>query len=97
MDINKSEFLKILFDFGLMYPLVKTHALIDIWQHIEKKPFEMHKIELTEEDPVFNADLQLHNFLTYLKMIPAHKVKFTNALKSFLVFSDVSVNYSSLS
>lgn len=65
--------------------------LIDVWKDIEKKPFELHKIKIDDEDPVFNFDLQLHNFFTYLKLMNAHKVKFANAMKLFLVYSEVSL------
>lgn len=72
-----------------MFPQAKVNALIDGWRLIEKKPFEFHKIEIRDENPVFNCDLDLHNFFTFLKMLPAHKVKFLAAVDSFIVFSDV--------
>lgn len=87
---------QILFDFQLMYPQSAAMQLIDVWQNIEKKPFELHKIKIDDEDQVFHSDLQLHNFFTYLKLLNAHKVKFLNAVKSFMVYSDLSSFLSSL-
>lgn len=72
-----------------MFPEAKANALVDGWQSIEKKPHEYHKIEIHDENPIFNCDLQLHNFLTFLKMLPTHKVKFVAAVNTFIVFSDV--------
>lgn len=78
-----------LYDFSIMFPEAKANALIDTWQSFEKKPFELHKIEINDADLIFNCDLQLHNFLTFLKMLPLHKVKFKAAVDSFIVVSNV--------
>lgn len=71
-----------------MYPQAKAHALISRWEEIEKMPKE-HAIRLDSEDSIFNCDLELHNFFTFLKLLPAHKVKFVTATKSFIVFCEV--------
>lgn len=80
---------QLLFDFSLMFPEVNDQALIGQWDKIEKKPFEMYQIDINDEDPIFNCDSELHSFFLYLKMLPTHKIKFKNAVKSFMVFSQV--------
>lgn len=75
-----------------MLPQAKANALIEKWGSIEKKPYEFYKIDINDEHPTFNCDLQLHNFLTYMKMLPAHKVKFLAAVNSFIIVSKVKCN-----
>lgn len=72
-----------------MYPDVNDKALIDGWTQIEKKPGEMFAINLTETDAIYHRNLDLYHFFTFLKLIPCHKAKFSNAVKSFMVFSEV--------
>lgn len=72
-----------------MFPSVNQNAFIDGWKKIETKPSEIYKIEIKDNNPMFNRDIDLHRFFLYLKMLPCHKIKFENAVKSFMVFSEV--------
>lgn len=74
-----------------MYTNVHENALIDGWKKIETKPSEIYKIEIKDNKPMYNRDMNVHRFLLFLKMIPCHKVKFENAANSFMVFSEVTL------
>lgn len=80
---------QILFDFKNMFPSAQENALMDKWKWIEKKPFECYKTSIAEEDAILHSNLQLHNFFTFIKLMPAHKIKFKTAVKSFMIYSEV--------
>lgn len=84
-------FLQILHDFHFLYPGAKDLALVEQWERIEKKPQQLHKINVTDNDSIFHCDLQMHDFFAYLKLLSAHKVKFPVAVKSFVISSEVKI------
>lgn len=72
-----------------MYPDIDEHVLANVWNRIQKKPIQTLNINLLSNEPVFNRDADLYHFFTYMKMLPCHKIKFENAARTFMVFSDV--------
>lgn len=76
-----------------MYPDITASALLDVWKEIELKPAEKFKIELKDNAPIFNKDLDVHRFFLFIKMLPCHRIKFESAVKSFMVFSEVCLLY----
>lgn len=72
-----------------MYPQIDENALTVGWKCFENKPSVKYNIELNDNDPIFHRDLDVHRFFLFLKMLPCHRVKFENSVKSFMVFSQV--------
>lgn len=80
-------------DFELMYKDHAADSLTKMWPNISKNPNAIYKIELDPAIDAFHIDDERHDFLTYLKLLPAHKTKFENAVASMIIFVDVRVQF----
>lgn len=72
-----------------MHPNVDHDALLNKWEHIEKKPFEIYRISLNRQMEAYHRDDILHNMLTFVKLFPTHRYNFERSVDSLIVFSDV--------
>lgn len=82
---------KVLMDFTFMFPDVDPDALFKKWRSIEKKPFELHHIQLEHDVSHYHRDEFLHNMLTFLKMLPTHRFAFNRSVTSLIIFSEVKL------
>lgn len=79
---------QVLEDFKYMFKDIDHEALTNKWKTIEKKPYDEFRVNLDIRTAAFHRDDTLHNFLTFLKLLPVHKHSFERAVKGLFVFSD---------
>lgn len=66
------------------------NGLFDIWPQIKDIPFKAKDVRIDiAKYPLCSRDDDIHFAFTYLKYISTHRVSFENAIKSFIVYSDV--------
>lgn len=78
----------ILADFTFMFD-VDPNALLEMWPIIEKKPYELYRIQLDRRNAEYHRDGTLHNMLTFIKLFSAHRYSFERSVSSFIIFSNV--------
>lgn len=73
-----------------MFEKIDSNGLLNLWPKIKNIPFNSHgvRIDLTKY-PIASKNEDVHDILTYLKLIATHRVNFDNAVKSLLACSDV--------
>lgn len=73
-----------------MFSEIEPNALRDVWPNIKNYPFTSNEIYIdASKYPICAKDADVQCILSYLKLIPTHRVNFDRAVKSFIVFSDV--------
>lgn len=72
-----------------MFDDLAGDALTKIWSTIDKKPSQIFKINLDNATDAYHRDDERHKFLTFLKLLPAHRTKFENAVDSMFIFVSV--------
>lgn len=83
--------LKILKDFVMLFPDVDHQSLITKWPLIKEVPMQKG-ISIDRNVDAYHFDMDIYDLLLLVKMIPTHKVKFEDAVRSLILFSDVSGN-----
>lgn len=78
----------VLADFTFMFD-VDPNSLFKKWPNIEKKPFEIHRIQLDRNRTEFHRDELLHNILSFLQLFQTKRYKFERSVSSLIVFSEV--------
>lgn len=75
-----------------MFEETDSTVFLNSWPKVKNIPFAEHDIRIdSSKYPVASKDPDIYDFFTYLKLISTHRVTIENAIKSFMVFSDVSV------
>lgn len=77
-------------DFEILFPEVDANALMSVWPTIREKPKTQLNVSIDSIDDYHKQD-ELHDLLTFVKAFPNHRTKFENAVKSFMIFSNVCV------
>lgn len=73
-----------------MFNEVDSQSLINIWPTIKNFPYTSHNIRIDlNKYPVCLKDGNVHDILSYLQLVATHRVTIDNAIKSFMVYSDV--------
>lgn len=72
-----------------MFEDIDPDALFKKWPSIEKKPIDLHRIQLDRRVNEYHRDGTVHNMLTFIKMFPTHRYKFERSVESLIVFSEV--------
>lgn len=81
----------ILFDFELMFEHIEPQKFIVKWPDVQGIPFDQYNIRIDDKKfPVAKKSDDIYDFLTYFKLIPTTRATHDTAVKSFMVFSDVS-------
>lgn len=73
-----------------MYSEIDDDALKMKWPSIESKPLQLYNIYLDRNVNSYHVDKTVHNFLSFLKLFPTHKVKFEASVHALIIFSHVS-------
>lgn len=77
-----------------MFDEVDGQSLINAWPKIKNLPFTSHEIRIDlVKYPLCSKDENVHDMLSYLKLLPTNRVTIDNAIKHFIVYSDVSVSF----
>lgn len=75
-----------------MFEETDSTVFLNSWPKVKNIPFAEHDIRIdSSKYPVASKDPNIYDFFTYLKLISTHRVTIENAIKSFMVFSDVSM------
>lgn len=74
-----------------MFENTESVQLIVKWPKVQKIPYIDYEIRIDGSvHPIINKSNDVLDFLSFFKLIPTHRVKFQNAVDSFIVFSEVS-------
>lgn len=80
-----------------MFDNIDGANLISKWQNVKGIPFIEYDIRIDDKKhPITKKSDDVHDFLTYFKLIPTHRVTFDVAVNLFVVFSDVRFIWLSL-
>lgn len=86
--------LQVLFDFDLMFEHIDGGNLISKWQSIKEIPYSIYDIYIDDKKhPIVKKSDDVHDFLTYFKLIPTHRVPFDVAVNFFIVYTDVRIHF----
>lgn len=90
MQTDRSFYLQILFDFGVLFESVDQSALEEKWQNMVSKLHTVFKIEVPSNIvPLKDADLI--NFIGLMKLFSAVRIQLPTSVKSVLTFSKVKL------
>lgn len=74
-----------------MLKKIDSNVLLNLWSKIKNIPFNSHETRIDPTKyPIASKNGDVHDILTYLKLIATHRVNFDSAVKSFLAYTDVS-------
>lgn len=77
-----------------MYGAVFADKLFEMWPGMKRFPFTEKDIRIDlNKHTICSKDDNIHDFFTYIKLISTHRVNFDNAVKSFVIYSDVSIRF----
>lgn len=74
-----------------MFGAENANKLMEYWPKIRDFPYKSKDVRIDlVKHPVCSKDNDIHDFLTFIKLISTPRVTFENAIKSFIVYCDVS-------
>lgn len=89
--IYQDVLFQVTFDFELMFEHIEPNSFINKWPKVQTIPYVDRNIRIDEKTfPMVKKNGDIHDFLTFFKLVPTHKTKFGVVVDSFIVYSDVS-------
>lgn len=74
----------------MLFENANSDGLIDMWPMIRDKGIKTFNIRINKnEQPVAKKDVDILNFITFLKLIPSPRYSLNKAVNALLVYDEV--------
>lgn len=73
-----------------MFDHVNGEKLVSVWADVKEIPYTKYDMRIDEKKyPISDKNDDVHDFLTYFKLIPTARATFDATVKHFMVYSKV--------